>query len=84
MNGLTDTQLKMIACSLEIDGRADTAATSVVGGGIWDFLYDGKTGEPTSPKAVELKEVESAIAGMIFLLGLAKTITALREHSVSA
>ena len=84
MNGLSDTQRNMIACSLEIDGRADIAATSVVSGGIWDFMYDGTTGEPTSPKAVGLKKVESAIAGTIFLLGLENTIKTLREHSMAA
>lgn len=81
MNALNSTQRRMIAGSLEIDGRPDIAAIAVVAGNVAEFKYRAD-GSPASSAAVQLKSVEDAVQGAVTLLGLEGTIKALRSLPV--
>lgn len=73
---LTSTQARMVACSLEIDGRADRAAQAINPGHITAFTY--RRGEAHSAPARRLEETQAAIGAAIAAHGLPAVIAELR------
>lgn len=78
LQSLNETQKRMIACSLEIDGRVDIAAGSVVGGHVSEFTY-ANGNNPVSAKAIELEELKAELEATIKSAGLEETIKNLRN-----
>lgn len=79
---LNPTQARMVACSLEIDGRPDVAASAVVSGHITEFRY--KKGVADSPKARRLEELQTAITTAINTHGTPAVIAQLRTSAEAA
>jgi hypothetical protein len=75
---LNPTQARMVACSLEIDGRPDIAASAVVSGHITEFRY--RKGVADSPKARRREELQTAITAAINTHGLPALIAQLRTE----
>ena len=72
---LTETQRRMVAGSLEIDGRADRAAEAL-------FFQDEMTFAKNvafSAPAREYETTVTALQGMIDMLGVEATVKALRN-----
>lgn len=74
---LTQTQSKMIAASLEIDGRTDIAAAAVVPGHVTEFTYSN--GQPFSAKAKTLAALEAELRVCVDQFGVEAVVQELRK-----
>lgn len=79
ITGLNTTQRRLVAASLEIDGRADRASTAGVSGHISEFRY--RKGVPDSPKAKEQEALREALEQAVRAEGVEGTVAALREEA---
>jgi hypothetical protein len=79
MDQLNETQARLAAASLEIDGRPNNAAQAAITGHIEEFTH--RHGEPDSPKAKRQEELKASIAAAIETDGLPAVITALRQRA---
>jgi hypothetical protein len=73
---LDTTQARIVACSLEIDGRADIAAQAITPGHVSEFTY--RRGKADSAKARGREETQAAITAAIEARGLPAVIAELR------
>lgn len=76
---LNTTQRRLVAASLEIDGRADRASTAGISGHISEFRY--RKGVPDSPKAKEQEALREALEQAVRAEGVEGTVAALREEA---
>jgi hypothetical protein len=76
IRSLNTTQRRSVAASLEIDGRADVAATAGVTGHISEFQH--RDGEPYSPKAKQQEELRLALESALAVEGVERVVADLR------
>lgn len=77
VTGLNTTQRRLVAASLEIDGRTDRASTAGISGHISEFTY--RKGVPSSPKAIAQEELRQALELAVRTDGVDAAVAALRE-----